>query len=145
MCSGVQILKAIRDGYDVRGLYYWTLLDNFEWNAGYLMKFGLFHWDPPEQDQSKNYRLKPGGRLLAQIYADMPTDMKQLRERCQVRSLPPTASPLGRDSLALSGGTRPWRRCLRDSATPLPRSRVRGWSRRKGPPLMNRTCAACCW
>lgn len=26
-----QILRAMTDGVDVRGLYYWTLLDNFEW------------------------------------------------------------------------------------------------------------------
>jgi beta-glucosidase/6-phospho-beta-glucosidase/beta-galactosidase len=34
----LQILKALRDGVDVRGLYYWTLIDNFEWNAGYSIK-----------------------------------------------------------------------------------------------------------
>lgn len=84
----MQVLRAIRDGYDVRGLYYWTLLDNHEWNAGYLMKFGLFHWDPPEANQSRNYRLKPGGRLLARLYADMPSDLKQLRDHCLVRNPP---------------------------------------------------------
>ena len=36
------MMRAIRDGYDVRGVYYWTLMDNFEWNAGYLMKFGIY-------------------------------------------------------------------------------------------------------
>jgi beta-glucosidase/6-phospho-beta-glucosidase/beta-galactosidase len=34
----LQILRALGDGVDVRGLYYWTLLDNFEWNAGYSIK-----------------------------------------------------------------------------------------------------------
>ena len=85
-CVHVQVLKAVRDGYDVRGLYYWTLLDNHEWNAGYLMKFGVYHWDPPEGDQSRNRRLKPGGRVLARLYADMPSDLKQLRDHCLVRN-----------------------------------------------------------
>jgi len=35
---GIQILRALADGVDVRGMYYWTLLDNFEWNAGYSIK-----------------------------------------------------------------------------------------------------------
>ena len=34
----LQILRALGDGVDVRGMYYWTLLDNFEWNAGYSIK-----------------------------------------------------------------------------------------------------------
>ncbi len=33
--------KAMRDGVDVRGYFYWTLLDNFEWDKGFLPRFGL--------------------------------------------------------------------------------------------------------
>jgi len=33
-CFLLQTLRAIADGADVRGFYYWTLVDNFEWNAG---------------------------------------------------------------------------------------------------------------
>jgi beta-glucosidase len=37
--------KALCEGYDVRGYFYRSLMDCFEWDKGYEMKFGLYHVD----------------------------------------------------------------------------------------------------
>jgi len=35
------IAKARADGIDVRGYFYWSLLDNYEWAEGFTKRFGL--------------------------------------------------------------------------------------------------------
>jgi beta-glucosidase len=37
--------QAMADGVDIRGYFFWSILDNFEWAAGYQERFGLVHVD----------------------------------------------------------------------------------------------------
>jgi beta-glucosidase len=43
--SIVAMQRAISEGVDVRGYFYWSLLDNFEWAYGWWPKFGLVSVD----------------------------------------------------------------------------------------------------
>lgn len=39
------VQKAIQEEVDVRGYFYWSLLDNFEWDKGFWPRFGLIEID----------------------------------------------------------------------------------------------------
>ena len=68
------IEEAVRIGYNLRGVMYWTLVDNFEWAFGYRMMFGMYLWKPtPDGNQER--KLHPSAALLKEWYA-------RLVERC---------------------------------------------------------------
>lgn len=41
--------RAISLGIPVRGYFHWSLVDNFEWNNGWYVRFGLIEVDPQTQ------------------------------------------------------------------------------------------------
>ncbi|GIL72835.1 hypothetical protein Vretifemale_3128 [Volvox reticuliferus] len=77
-----QILHAVADGYDVRGVYYWTLVDALEWATGYTMKFGLYAWEP---DGSVDRKLKEGSIALKQLYHKLPDNRDAVRRAANDR------------------------------------------------------------
>ena len=56
---------AMTGGVDVRGFFYWSLLDNFEWQFGYTKKFGLLAVD--FADEKLPRAMKP----LAGVYSEI--------------------------------------------------------------------------
>ncbi len=47
-----QMQRAIRDGVDIRGYFAWSVLDNYEWQAGYSKRFGMIHVDYETQKRT---------------------------------------------------------------------------------------------
>ena len=59
------IHSMVQRGFDIRGYFHWSLVDNFEWNEGWKLRFGLFEVDPRTQKRTP--------RLSARLYRDIVT------------------------------------------------------------------------
>lgn len=76
---------AIRHGVDVRGLFYWSFMDNFEWAEGYAKRFGIVHVDYATQER----QLKMSGKAW-----------RALMHEKHRRNAPPSASAVGGTAVA---------------------------------------------
>src|SRR5699024_672097 len=56
--------QCIADGIPLKGYMYWSLLDNFEWQKGFAMTFGLIAVDRSTQTRYPKESLKVLGRLI---------------------------------------------------------------------------------
>jgi beta-glucosidase len=45
--------EALQDGIDIKGYFWWSTWDNFEWNLGPTMRFGLYECDIETKDRRK--------------------------------------------------------------------------------------------
>lgn len=59
--AGVQ--KCLDDGIDVKGYLHWSTFDNYEWQSGYSMKFGLIAVNRKTQERM----IKESGRYLGEM------------------------------------------------------------------------------
>lgn len=57
--------RAIARGAQVKGFFYWSLLDNYEWAEGYDKRFGLVHVDFTTQKRSPKSSYQALARALA--------------------------------------------------------------------------------
>ena len=57
------VARCIADGIPVKGYFYWSLMDNFEWQMGYRMRFGLVSVDRATMERKPKESLYHLGRL----------------------------------------------------------------------------------
>ena len=58
-----EVRRAIAEGFDIRGYFLWSILDNFEWAEGYGKRFGIVHVDYATQRRTP--------KLSARWYAEV--------------------------------------------------------------------------
>ena len=58
-----QVARMLADGTDLRGYFHWSLTDNFEWNEGWHLRFGLVELNPETQART----LRPSAHLYSQL------------------------------------------------------------------------------
>ncbi len=58
-----QVWRAVNFNWPVKGYFWWTLVDNFEWERGWTQRFGLWELDPETQARKK----RPSADLYAEI------------------------------------------------------------------------------
>jgi beta-glucosidase len=58
-----QLWRAVNFNYPIKGYFYWSLVDNFEWEHGWTRRFGLWELEPKTQARKK--------RLSADLYSEI--------------------------------------------------------------------------
>jgi beta-glucosidase len=58
-----QIWRGVNFNWPIKGYFYWTLVDNFEWERGWTQRFGLWELDIETQARRK----RPSADLYAEI------------------------------------------------------------------------------
>ena len=64
--------KAIEEEIDVRGYFYWSLLDNFEWNEGFWPRFGLVEMDYKTMER----KIRPSAWEYAKIAKENAVEIR---------------------------------------------------------------------
>jgi beta-glucosidase len=74
----VGVRDAIAAGADVRGYFHWSILDNFEWSAGYPMRFGLVYVHYPTLKRTPKDSFEWYRKLIATHGEPLPAEVPPL-------------------------------------------------------------------
>ena len=66
----IQVHRAIQDGAEIKGYFYWSTIDNWEWAEGFEPRFGMIGIDY----QTKERQIRESARLFAEIAKNNQVD-----------------------------------------------------------------------
>ena len=71
-----EVYRAIQAGVKVKGFFYWSLIDNFEWHLGFEPRFGLIEVDYSTQQR----KIRPSALIFGEIikHNAIPHDLLKL-------------------------------------------------------------------
>jgi beta-glucosidase len=73
-----QMWRAVNFNWPVKGYFYWTLVDNFEWERGWTHQFGLWGLDRETQKRIK----RPSVDLYAEICKENGLSSEMVQKYC---------------------------------------------------------------
>ena len=73
-----QVWRAVNFNFPVKGYFYWSLVDNFEWERGWTQRFGLWGLDVETQKRIK----RPSVDLYAEICKENGLSSEMVRKYC---------------------------------------------------------------
>jgi len=73
-----QVWRAVNFNWPVRGYFWWSLVDNFEWERGWTQRFGLWELDVETQARRK----RPSADLYAAICKENGLTSEMMEKYC---------------------------------------------------------------
>jgi len=73
-----QVWRAVNFNWPVKGYFHWTLVDNFEWDRGWDLRFGLWALDEKTQKRTK----RPSADLYAEICKENGLSSEMVSKYC---------------------------------------------------------------
>ena len=73
-----QMWRAVNYNWPVKGFFYWSLVDNFEWERGWTQHFGLWELNVETQERRK----RPSADLYAAICKENGLSSEMVQQYC---------------------------------------------------------------
>jgi beta-glucosidase len=73
-----QLWRAVNFNWPVKGYFWWSLVDNFEWERGWTQRFGLWELDVATQKRTK----RPSADLYAAICKENGLTSEMVQQYC---------------------------------------------------------------